>query len=236
MVTLKCRSVVSSTTNPTFVSVSNETQVPGSSLPWRLNFLRWLATFFWSWVRNLLRFTLLAPRILKWLLDFQKICAPLQYDEFHCSDICESDTCFLHRILSQRKEEPNAGPKTVSAGARYRKLPIVCIAFLFELVTSCSASKCPYYQSIVNTLSKFTACCFISLVVKLSDAFRSLLIASSFRFIFVYAFYSVLWKMPLLVEFTILFLLPPLVLQPGSDLDRPNYARINGGCLSSYIL
>lgn len=42
----------------------------------------------------------------------------------------------------------------IFAGALYSQLPIVCIAFLFESVTSSSASKCSYYQSSVNTLSK----------------------------------------------------------------------------------
>lgn len=47
-----------------------------------------------------------------------------------------------------------------SAGALYRKLPIVCVAFLFELVTSCSSSKCSYYQVSVNTFSKVIVWCF----------------------------------------------------------------------------
>jgi hypothetical protein len=97
-----------------------------------------------------------------------------------------------------------------STVALYRKLPIFCVAFLFELVTSCSASKCSYYQKDVNTISKVIMCYFRLLVVKLSDAFRSVLIASSFRLIFVLVLYSVLWRMSLLVELTILSLIPPL--------------------------
>lgn len=95
-----------------------------------------------------------------------------------------------------------------SAGALCRKLPVVCVAFLFKLVTSCSASKCSYYQKGVNTFSKVIVCYFRLLVVKLSDAFRSVLITSSFRLIFVLFLYSVLWRMSLLVELTILFLPP----------------------------
>ena len=49
-------------------------------------------------------------------------------------------------------------PPPPPAEAVYCKLPIVCVAFLFELVTSCSASKCPYYQKGVNTFSKVIVC------------------------------------------------------------------------------
>jgi hypothetical protein len=147
----------------------------------------------WSRVRNLLRFTPLAPRIVKWLFDFQKICAPLHYDEFRFSDLCKARYVFSAPDKVPAKGRAKCGTKNyLSPGALYRKLPIVCFAFLFELVTSCSAYKCSYYQTGVNTFSKVIVCCFRLLVVKLSDAFRSVLIAPSFRFIFVLVLYSVL--------------------------------------------
>jgi hypothetical protein len=132
----------------------------------------------------------------------------MQYDEFRFTDICKARYVFPAPNIVPMKGRTKCGSKSyISAGAFYRKLPFVCIAFLFELVTSSSAYKCLYYQSSVNTLSKVMysvlfqmACC--------QTVVRSVLIASSFRFFFVVVLYSVLWNMSLHVGFTILFLLP----------------------------
>lgn len=106
----------------------------------------------------------------------------MHYDEFRFNDICKARCLFPAPDTVAEKGRTKCGSKNLFfAGALYRKLPIVCVAFLFEPVTSCSASKCPYYQKGVNASSKVIVCCFRLLVIKLSDAFRSVLIASSFR-------------------------------------------------------
>lgn len=53
----------------------------GARSPRRLNFVRWGLIFFWGGgaVRNRLHIVLLKPRILRWLLNFWKMCAPLNY-------------------------------------------------------------------------------------------------------------------------------------------------------------
>ena len=51
---------------------------PGRRWPWRLHFIRWCLTC-GSSVWNLLYVTVLAPRILWWLLDFSKNCVFLTY-------------------------------------------------------------------------------------------------------------------------------------------------------------
>jgi hypothetical protein len=50
-----------------------------SQAPDRLNFVRWCVMCCGSSVWNLLRVTYLAPRVLKLLLDFGEICAPLAW-------------------------------------------------------------------------------------------------------------------------------------------------------------
>ena len=67
----------------------------------------------WSWVRNLLRSALLAPRIVKWPFDFQKIYAPLQYDEFRFSDICKARFMFPAPDTVPAKGRTKCGSKTI---------------------------------------------------------------------------------------------------------------------------
>jgi hypothetical protein len=205
-----CRSAVSSNTNPILDSGSNETQVSGASLPWRLSFMWWLAIFVGPECRTC--FVSLFWRLELWsdCSIFRKSVHLCTTTNFVLVTLAEPDTCFPEPNTFPAKGRTKCGSKNYfPAGALYRNLPIVSVAFLFELVVSCSASKFSYYQKGVNTFSKGIVRCF-KLLVKLLDAFRSVLIASSFRFIFDLLLYSVLWKMFLLVEFTILFLLPPL--------------------------
>ena len=50
---------------------------PGHESPWRLNFIRLAPNICGSSIWNFLYVSILTPRILRWLLDFRKICASL---------------------------------------------------------------------------------------------------------------------------------------------------------------
>jgi hypothetical protein len=52
-------------------------KIPGYRSPWRLKFVRRRQIIMDSCDENLLHSTLMAPRVLRWLLDFWKICTPL---------------------------------------------------------------------------------------------------------------------------------------------------------------
>lgn len=67
------------------------TQILAALLPGRLDFVPWRLIIFGSLVWNLLRVTLLALRVLRWLLDFWNICVPVAYIRGLC--VKWTDTC-----------------------------------------------------------------------------------------------------------------------------------------------
>jgi hypothetical protein len=61
-------------------SYTRGAQIPGARSSWRLNVFTAAPNVCGSSIWNLLRVTILAPRVFSWFLDFfSKLCAPLSY-------------------------------------------------------------------------------------------------------------------------------------------------------------